>query len=132
MLAISTCRPLSIVAAFAVAVSGLLPSPHVHSGHARTIIHVHVVTGLAAPHDGDAEDHDHVTLDHADHATARTIADSYDVAAGFVLAVATMPTSVPVGTSDAAAFHHLNRTEILPTHDPPLRFTSSPAPPAVV
>jgi len=128
VLSITPGRRVSVVAAFAVALSGLLPAPHLHLEDARAIVHVHAV---AVSHDADIDHHDHVALDHDDHTAARTVQQSYDVTARFVFAVTAVAAPVTIDAPDTAN-DHFRGAEILPTHDPPLRFTSSPAPPALV
>lgn len=113
----------------------MLPSPHAHFDRGETIVHTHVVTDLSADHQDD-DDHDaerhHATFNHGDHSTALTLVQPYHVGARFVLATATIVDVTAVAACSAVSSPcKLHRT-LLPTHDPPLRFTSSPAPPAVV
>jgi hypothetical protein len=123
-------RPLSVLAVMAIAVTGLLPAPHLHAADGRATVHVH--GGAASvPHDVDTDHDDHHALDHGDHTAAQTLDRSYDFAARFVFSIVLTAEPAPAH----AAFRgrtRLIRSDILPTHDPPIRFTSSPAPPAVV
>jgi hypothetical protein len=136
VISVAAPRSLAAAAALAVALGGLLPAPHLHTGQAGTlavtIVHAHAIAGPVASADHDAEDHDHAVLDHSDHAAARAITQSYHAAARFDLVVATEAARVFNQAHDANGVRCLSPTEIRPTHDPPLRFTSSPAPPAVV
>ena len=124
-------RRLALVAAFAVAAAGLLPSPHAHVDRPDVIVHVHATADAALHHDDDA-DHDHATLDHGDHRHARPIVAAFDISNRFVLTVGAAAEAALLEVPVATRSHQPNRTAILPTHDPPLRFTSSPAPPTLV
>ena len=132
----ASSRALAIVTAMVVSLGGLLPTPHAHFGGTHSTVHAHAVADQVALHHNDDGDHhaDHhdSTFDHGDHASALTLLQSYDVAVRFVLATATLEEVAPVNDRAASAVRNLARRTLLPTHDPPLRFTSSPAPPAVV
>jgi hypothetical protein len=123
-------RRLSVLAVALIAITGLLPAPHLHAADGRATVHVHGgAAGVA--HDVDADHDDHLALDHGDHTAAQTLDPSYNVAARFVFSIALIAEPAP---ADAAlrVRTRLIRSDILPTHDPPIRFTSSPAPPALV
>ena len=129
-------RRLAVLCAVAVTAGAWLPAPHAHFDRAVPVVHAHAVTDLAPHHDPDDDDHDadehHATFEHGDHSTALTLVQPYHVGARFVLTTATVETvTAVVACSAIASPCRLPRT-LLPTHDPPLRFTSSPAPPAVV
>jgi hypothetical protein len=123
-------RLLSVLAAVVIAITGLLPAPHLHAADGHATVHVHGgAAGVA--HDIDT-DHDHyLAFDHGDHTAAQTLDRSYDFAARFVFSIVLIAEPAP---ADAAlrVRTRLIRSDILPTHDPPIRFTSSPAPPALV
>ena len=130
-------RVLAIVTAIVVSLGGLLPAPHVHFGGTRSTVHAHTVADQVTPHHDDDEDHDAdhhhaAAFDHGDHASALTLLQSYDVLVRFVLAAATLEQVALVNDNPAPGVRTLPRRTLLPTHDPPLRFTSSPAPPALV
>ncbi len=121
---------MAIVAAVAVALAGLLPFAHLHADEHDRVVHRHVIGGESSQHDDGAADHD-ASVDHEDHSDAQILTLSSEVArlfAGFA-----SPVAAPWALADrasAAAKPGCRRT-LLPTHDPPLRFVSSPAPPAV-
>lgn len=125
-------RSLAIVGALAVALSGLLPTPHAHLDRPDVIVHTHVVADAEGLHHADDADHDRATLDHGDHATARTVVYSYDIATRFVLTIGTVAVAASAEVPASTGIRQPNRTTLLPTHDPPIRFTSSTAPPALV
>ena len=121
---------MAIVAAVAVALAGLLPFAHLHADEHDRVVHRHVIGGESHQHDDGAADHD-ASVDHEDHSDAQILTLSYEVArlfAGFAF-----PVDGPWALADSAsAAKPVSRRTLLPTHDPPLRFVSSPAPPAVV
>ena len=123
-----TARIPAIVTAFAVVLMGLLPDAHLHTGGDRTRVHRHVISDTATHHHDSAVGHD---AGH-DHADARTLTASFDVGRQMArlgsLVVAPWFLAGP-GSDQVKPTNGKTR---LPTHDPPLRFTSSPAPPAVV
>ena len=123
-----TARIPAIAAAFAVVLMGLLPDAHLHTGGDRTLVHRHVISDTATHHHDSAVGHD---AGH-DHADARTLTASFDV--GRQSARIGSPVVAPWFLADpgSAQAPPTNGETLLPTHDPPLRFTSSPAPPAVV
>ena len=136
MLSATISRGLAIVATIAVAISGLLPAPHAHVDLIHSIVHTHGEANVVAPHH-DADDHhdaDHqdAAFDHGDHAAAVTLLPSSDVAIRYVLSTSTIEKAIAITVATAASICELPGGTLLPTHDPPLRFTSSPAPPAVV
>ena len=114
----------------ALAITGFLPVPHLHAADGRATVHVHGDDAGAA-HDVDTDHHDDRALDHGDHTFAQTIDHSYDFAARFVFSIVLMAEPAPADAASGVRTR-LTRSRILPTHDPPIRFTSSPAPPAVV
>jgi hypothetical protein len=123
-------RRLSVLAVMVIAITGLLPAPHLHAADGHATVHVHGASA-GTVHDIDIEHDDHLALDHSDHTAAQTLDHSYDFAARFVFSVVLIAEPAP---ADAAlrVRTRLIRSDILPTHDPPIRFTSSPAPPALV
>lgn len=126
-----TSRSLAVVAALAVSLAGLLPSAHVHADDDHQIVHRHVIGGGSAHHDEISEHHD-AAVGHADHLSARLLTLSYDVTGQFALAGRVEVPTVGAVPPDPALGGLPPRTRLLPTHDPPLRHVSSPAPPAVV
>lgn len=124
-------RSLAAAAAMIVALGGLLPAPHLHAGHAGALVHVHQATGPVAPHAQHVDDHDHAVVTHGDHADARAFVQSYSVTTRFDLKAATVATVMPLLAAIQVRSGQPNRRELLPTHDPPFRFTSAPAPPAL-
>jgi len=123
-------RGVACVAALAVSLIGVLPSAHVHADDDHQIVHQHAIADGPAHPDDHADDHG-TDFDHPDHAAARLLTLSYDLTSHVSL-------FVPPGgalwlvAQPVAAPAPLLGTTLLPTHDPPLRFTSSPAPPAFV
>jgi hypothetical protein len=94
-------------------------------------VHRHVI-GDAAGHHDEAYAHDHASWDHEDHGEARILLASYVTVGAFALAA---PMAVAVAVSAEPPRGRaiaVPGTIVLPTHDPPLRFISSPAPPSVV
>ncbi|MFA5911659.1 MAG: hypothetical protein WC815_23015 [Vicinamibacterales bacterium] len=132
MVSALTSRRLTVVAAVAVALGGLLPAPHAHLDRQQAIVHVHAVADSGISHHDAGADHDHAALDHGDHVAAPTMVSAYDIATRFVLNVTTAADAVAVEAPAPSGMRQPRRAAVLPTHDPPLRFTSSPAPPAVV
>lgn len=119
-------RAVAGVAALAVSLIGVLPTAHVHADDDHQIVHQHAIA------DGPAQPDDHgAGIDHPDHTAARLLTPSYDLTGHVSMyvppAVARWLVS-PAVVSTAPSL----RTPFLPTHDPPLRFVSSPAPPAFV
>lgn len=119
-----------MVAAVAVALAGLLPLAHLHADRDRPLVHRHLIGG-DSHHQNDEAD-DHASFDHADHGDAQVLTLSYHHTRSYV--GEGCPADVLRGlagppVTDAAP---VSRRTLLPTHDPPLRFVSSPAPPAVV
>jgi hypothetical protein len=123
-------RPLSVLAVVVIAMTGLLPAPHLHGTEGHATVHVHGAPAVVA-HDIDADHDHHLAFDHGDHTAAQTLDRSYNFATRFVFSVVFIAAPAP---ADAAVRvrTRLIRSDILPTHDPPIRFTSSPAPPALV
>lgn len=122
---------MAIVAAVAVALAGLLPFAHLHAEEHDPVVHRHVIGGESSQHDDGAADHE-ASVDHEDHSDAQILTLSYEVARLF--AGIAFPVAAPWALTDSAsaATKPVTRRTLLPTHDPPLRFVSSPAPPAVV
>ena len=113
-----------------IAMTGLLPAPHLHAAGGHATVHAHGGQ-TAAAHASDADRDDHHAFDHADHTAAETFDRLYDVTARLVVFPVLIAEPAPAGTAFGVRTR-LSRSHILPTHDPPTRFTSSPAPPAVV
>jgi len=124
-------RAMAIVAAVAVALAGLLPFAHMHAEEHDPVVHRHVIGGESNEHDAGAADHD-ASVDHDDHSDAQILTLSYEVARPFAGIASAVAASWALADSAAAAAKPVSRRTLLPTHDPPLRFASSPAPPAVV
>lgn len=125
-----------MMAATAVVLTGLLPVAHLHADDDHPIVHQHVIAdGSGHPDDhagdhasGHAGDHD-ASAGPPDHTTARMLMVSFD------LTTSVMAVQLPVVTCRfvepaIAPPAPIGRTRWWPTHDPPLRFVSSPAPPA--
>ncbi len=131
-----TARVVATAVTLAVALAGLLPDVHRHVDDDHAVVHQHVIGGDEDHH---AEDHHdevatggQIGADFADHTNAQFLTASSELARPFA-GIAFPPGARPVvapPTLDPAA--SCRRSTMLPTHDPPLRFTSSPAPPAVV
>lgn len=121
-------RVAATAAALAVALVGLLPLAHLHADDHHQVVHRHAIGGELPHHDhGDAAG---VTVDHADHSDAQALTQSYDAARQLVR-IANPPASPWFLAGPGPS--HLGRVRgqtLLPTHDPPYRFVSSPAPPA--
>jgi hypothetical protein len=123
-------RVVSTVAALAVALTGLLPFEHIHAAEHRQVVHRHVIGDSAAHHD--ALDEHGSNIDHSEHADARVVSVWWLNWTAFSLAGPVPETAQPVAEPRDRRTKLMLGTTILPTHDPPIRFTSSPAPPAVV
>lgn len=121
-------RAIATTAAIAVALVGLLPAEHVHAGDHTQVVHRHVIGEASAHHD---PQHDAEVAD-ADHDDARILTLSYKTASRFSLAPHLAVMALPVVEPCSAQETPITGTTLLPTHDPPLRFTSSPAPPFFV
>jgi len=117
------------MAALAMLMVGLLPSVHVHQQENDTVIHSHLIDDESAHHDENAA-HDETNLDHDGHLTARILPLTYNAGAPFSLRCSPAVTILAAGETASAIVRPANRATILPTHDPPLRFICSPAPPA--
>ena len=122
-------RAIATMAATAVAMVGLLPAAHVHDGDQHQVVHRHVIGDGSAHHDPSPH---HAEVDPANHDDARVLTLSYETASPFSLTRHLAVTTLSFIEPRAAHETPIIRTTHLPTHDPPLRFTSSPAPPAVV
>ena len=123
-------RLLSVLAVLVIPITGLLPAPHLHAADGHATVHVHGAPAGAA-HDLDTDHDRHLAFDHGDHTAAQTLDRSYNSATRFVFAVVLIAEPAPADTA-LRVRTRLIRSDILPTHDPPIRFTSSPAPPALV
>ena len=122
---------MAIVTAVALVLAELVPFAHLHADGHDPVVHRHVIVGESHQHDDGAADYD-ASVEHDDHSDAQILTVSYEVArlfAGFAFPVAG-PWALADSTSASAK--PVCRRTLLPTHDPPLRFVSSPAPPAVV
>lgn len=122
------------MAAMAIVLAGLLPVAHVHDDDGHPLVHRHLIGGAVDHHDDEAEDH-HLNLDHAnhdDHSAARLLTLAYEHARPFTVVGGPAAELVAVADLGSARVQVPDRRTLLPTHDPPLRFFSSPAPPAVV
>lgn len=116
------------LAAFAVLLGGLLPDAHLHASGDRTLVHRHAIDDGVRAHDDAAVGHEAGD----NHADAHLLTDSYT--AGSQLAGIASPVVVPWFLLDPclARVKPISGKTLLPTHDPPFRFVSSPAPPALV
>ena len=115
------------MAAFAVALMGLLPDAHMHTGGDRRLVHRHVISDTAPHHHGTAVGHD---AGH-DHADARTLTSSFDLGGESARIGCLVDSPWYLADPGAAHARATSGKTLVPTHDPPLRFNSSPAPPAV-
>lgn len=123
-----------MLAALAMVLAGLLPAAHLHADDGRPLVHRHLIGSDSHHHDGEADDH-HLGFDHAkhaDHRAAQVLTLTYEHARQFALTGCPVVVSVAVADHGSGRVPPPSRRTLLPTHDPPLRFTSSPAPPAVV
>ncbi|MDP2318999.1 MAG: hypothetical protein Q8O42_06650 [Acidobacteriota bacterium] len=120
-----------MIAALAVVIAGLMPLAHVHEADGQPLIHRHLIEVDSAHHEGEGDDH-HASFDHAGHADATVLTLSYDHGRRF--AHLGFPVALTGATvePDAIGARPTARRSLLPTHDPPRRFCSSPAPPALV
>jgi len=123
-----------MMAALAVVIAGLLPVAHLHVDDGPALVHRHLIGNNSDHHDAEADDR-HLGFDHANHAdhrAAHVLTLTYEQARQFALVG--RPAAAPVAVADPGSPRVAppNRRTLLPTHDPPLRFLSSPAPPAVV
>lgn len=110
--------------------AGLLPDVHRHADDGHAVVHQHVIGGDEDHHDEVATG-GHIGAGFADHTTAQFLTPSSELAtpfAGIACPAGARPVVAPP-TLDTPAPG--SRRTLLPTHDPPLRFTSSPAPPAL-
>jgi hypothetical protein len=124
-----TARVIATVAALAVALVGLLPSEHVHAAEDHPIVHRHVIAD-AGVHLDDADHHHGASVGHGDHARARLLTLSFLTTSPFAM-VAPIAVTTAALIAPTTSQTRLPATGTLPpTHDPPLRFVSSPAPPA--
>lgn len=131
-----TFRWVALAAALAVALMGLLPAAHVHHGDAGPTVHRHAADVAGDHHDHHEGGHqadgaaEHSSVHGAEHhLQAQLLPDEFLAAPLFWLNTPAVA-SVPLGQSPLAhAWRRLTQTARLPTHDPPLRYFSSPAPP---
>jgi hypothetical protein len=127
---IRIARVIAGVAALAVALVGIAPTTHVHADDDHQIVHQHAIADGASHHDDSTDDHDG-GVEQPDHTAARILTLSFDVAAqvaAFGPPARVVAPAAPVAERAAPRIP----TTLLPTHDPPLRFVSSPAPPPAV
>ena len=113
--------------ALAMLMAGVLPSPHVHQQQNDAVIHRHLIDHDSVHHDGEV--HHETSLDHDSHVTARVLPLTYYAGAPFSLRCSPAVTIVAADETASVIARLFNRVTILPTHDPPLRFICSPAPP---
>lgn len=123
-------RIVAIVAALAVALVGLLPLAHLHADDDHRVVHRHVIRGELPHHDlgGVAG----ATVDHADHSDAQGLTLSYEVARQLMRVAGPPPAPWFLAGPGTSLVSRVRGQTLLPTHDPPLRFVSSPAPPAAL
>ena len=121
-------RVPAIVAAFAVALMGLLPDAHVHTGGDRKVVHRHVISEAATHQHAQAIGHQ----SSHDHADAIMLTDFFDASRQGSSGAGIVATPWFLADAASADAQRVSGKTLLPTHDPPLRFMSSPAPPAVV
>ena len=126
-----TARIVAILAALAVVLAGLLPLAHLHADDGQSRVHRHFIDGGSHHHDDAAGDHP-ASLDHADHDAAKVLTLTYEHARQFALAGGPVVGSAIVTGPGSGRVTPPSRRTLLPTHDPPIRFVCSPAPPAVV
>jgi hypothetical protein len=107
----------------------LLPLAHVHAAGHHPVMHRHII-GDATAHRHDVDEHD-ANIEQAEHGDARIVSVSWRTTIAFSLAGLVPVTAQPL-TASRPSRRLLLGTTVLPTHDPPLRYTSSPAPPAFV
>lgn len=119
-----------MVAALAVVLAGLLPLAHLHTDDEQPLVHRHLIGGDSDRHADEANDH--AGFDHPGHSDAQLLTLSYHHTRSY--AGVGCPAAVLRGPAAPSVTHAapVNRRTLLPTHDPPLRFVSSPAPPTVV
>lgn len=116
-----------------MAALGLLPDAHVHAHDDDTVVHRHVIAGGADQQDEDSDHEDvdrhHTSLDHDGHLQAHMLSVAYEVSVSFSMTASPAVTTRADAGTDPPIAHQPDRARLLPTHDPPLRFSSSPAPP---
>lgn len=123
-------RIVAMMAALAVVLAGLLPVAHLHADDDHPVVHQHAIADGSDHPDDHADDHG-AGIDHPDHTAARLLIPAYDLTSHILV-------GGPAGIAHRAAKTEVTRrapalrNTLLPTHDPPLRFFSSPAPPALV
>lgn len=123
-------RVVATVTALAVALVGLLPFQHVHADDHQQVVHRHVI-GDGSGHHDDFPDLK-ASADRSEHADARILTLSFETARSVCLTALGPVAALFADEAVATPPLPIVGTTILPTHDPPLRFVSSPAPPAVV
>ena len=121
-------RVSATVAALAVALLGLLPDGHVHTRGDRTEVHRHLIAPEPDHHHDGSIGHG----GHHDHSDARLLSQAFDAGSRSVSIVSLAATSSFLVNPETGHARPTNGKTLLPTHDPPFRFTSSPAPPAVL
>ncbi|MSO52539.1 MAG: hypothetical protein EXQ51_09035 [Acidobacteria bacterium] len=123
-------RIVAMMAALAVVLAGLLPVAHLHADDDHPVVHRHALADGSDHPDDHADDHG-AGLDQPDHTAARILTPSYDLTR-HVLEYRPVGVAPSCVETEIAPMAPSQRTTLLPTHDPPLRFFSSPAPPAFV
>lgn len=131
MSSIRTSRAFAIAAAVVVALAGMLPFAHVHADDDHPVVHRHVIAGDHGHHDqvlsGEA-----IAAGHTAHSDATFLTPSYERAREFAAVGDPADARWLVTPPASSVLAPAGRRTMLPTHDPPLRFVSSPAPPAAV
>lgn len=132
-------RAVATVAALAVALVGVLPAEHLHADadhadHADgPVVHRHVIDG--GSHHGSMRDDRAESVDHDDHASAHFLSATYVATSRFSAYPVPPPAHLTHLTHPLHLSHLMHPLHLthplhpLPTHDPPLSFISSPAPP---
>lgn len=123
-------RVVATAMALAVALVGLLPFQHVHADEHQQVVHRHVIGDGSGHHDGLSDQK--ARADRSEHADARILTLSFEIASSFCLTALLPAAALFVAEPAVTPPLRIVGTTILPTHDPPLRFVSAPAPPAVV
>lgn len=123
-------RLVALVAALGIALLGMLPAAHRHTDDGGATVHRHAMNlaGDHPHHDNDeVGDEGRLAPDH--HAPAQLLPDEYLAADAFSMAGPTAAAFESAEPRAACLTRGSDRVNLLPTHDPPLRYFSSPAPP---
>lgn len=123
-------RVVASVAALSLALVGLLPVAHAHAADDHQVVHQHAIADGLAPHQHPDDDHDG-GVGQSDHTAAKILTLAFDLTTP-VLVVGSPGAVILVLEPELTRASLAARAPSLPTHDPPLRFVSSPAPPAVL